>query len=146
MAYVTNRSAKQHYEIIETVRSGIELLGTEVKSIIKGKSSLTGAKVLIRGGEIFLVGATIQPYQEKNTDPSYDPSRTRKLLLNKREINKLYSKSESSNLTLIPISIYTFNRRLKLDIGIARKKNSRDKREDIKRRDSERSIKRQMKR
>ncbi len=145
MAYITNRAAKQHHEILDTVRAGITLLGTEVKSIRNGKGSLLGAKVLIRDGEVFLVGATIPPYQEKNTQPSYDPERTRRLLLNRREIEKLNAQTETKNLTLVPISMYNCNRVLKLDIGIARKKNARDKRETIKRRESERSIRRQMK-
>ena len=145
MAHITNTSARRHFEIIDTVRAGISLLGTEVKSIRTGKGSLVGAQALIRGGEIYLVGATIPPFQEKNTPSSYDPTRSRRLLLTRKEIQRLYTQTESKHLTLVPLSIYTNGRVLKIDIGIARKKNARDKREDIKRRESERSIRRDLK-
>ena len=142
MAYITNRSIRQHYAILETLRAGLSLLGTEVKSIRTGKGSLTGAKILIRGGEAFLVGATIPVYQPNNTFILYEEDRPRRLLLNKNEIQKLYTSSEEKRLTLIPLTIYNCNRKLKLDIGVANKKNPRDKREEIKKRESERSIKR----
>ena len=144
MAYITNRTAKQHYVILNTVRAGIVLLGTEVKSIRTGKGSLLGAKVLIRDGEVFLVGATIPPHQEKNAPPAYDPDRTRRLLLHKGEIQKLVTQTEAKNLTLIPISVYNCNRLLKIDIGVARKKNARDKRDIVRKRESERALKRQL--
>ncbi len=146
MTYVTNRTAKQHYEILDTQRAGIMLFGTEVKSVRSGKASLVGAKVLIRGGEVFLVGATIPPHQEKNAPPSYDSERPRRLLLHKKEIGRLYAQTEMRGLTLVPICMYNCNRVLKMDIGVARKKNARDKREDIRKRESERSVKRHMKR
>ena len=145
MAYITNRTAKQHYEIVQTVMAGISLLGTEVKSVRDGKGSLVGARVLIRGGEAFLVGATIPPHQEKNTAAGYDPGRSRRLLLTRREIEKLARESEAKNLTLIPLTIYNSSRRLKVDIGLARKKHARDKREEMKKRDSQRSIRRSLK-
>ena len=140
MSYITNRSIRHNYKILDTVRAGISLEGTEVKSIRTGKGSLAGAQVLIRGDEAFLIGATIPSYQEKNTTPGYDTKRPRRLLLNKKEIQKLYTSSEKNQLTLLPLSIYNCNRKLKLDIGIAEKKNTRDKREEIKKRDAERSI------
>ena len=142
MAYITNRNAHQHYEILETIRAGLSLIGTEVKSVRTGKGSLAGTKVLIRGGEAFLVGATIPPYQEKNAPGSYKVDRTRRLLLNKREIERLYTFSEEKRLTLIPLIIYNCNRKLKLDVGIAHKKNARDRREKKKKKESERSIRR----
>ena len=140
MAYISNRNIRQHYEILETMRAGLSLLGTEVKSIRIGKGSLTGAKVLVRGNEAFLIGATIPAYQEKNTPDSYKTDRTRRLLLNKKEIQKLYTYSEERRLTLVPLTIYNCNRKLKLDIGITSKKNARDKREKVKKRESGRSI------
>ena len=153
MAYITNRTARRDYEIMETVRAGMSLTGTETKSIRNGKGSLTGAKVLIRGGkkggiggEIYLVGANIPPYQEKNAPPDYDPERTRTLLMRRKEIEKLKRQVENGGLTLIPLSVYNVNRVLKLDIGIARKKNARDKREIIKKRESERSIRQSVRR
>ena len=143
MANITNREIKKHYEILDTLSAGISLLGTEVKSIRTGKGSLMGAKVVIRAGEVLLSGANIPPYQEKNSPASYDPKRTRKLLLNKREIQKLYLTVEAKNLTLVPIKVYNVGRHLKLEIGIARKKNARDKREEIKQRDAKRTIRRE---
>ena len=145
MSYTTNRTAKQQYEILDTIRAGISLLGTEVKSIRTGKASLTGAKVLIRGGEAFLVGASIPPHQEKNTPTGYDPERSRRLLLSRKEIEKLEMQTMAGGLTLVPIRVYTCNRVLKIDIGIARKKQARDKREEIKKRDNERSVRRFLK-
>lgn len=144
MAYITNRSVRQNYEILDTVRAGLSLMGTEAKSIRDGKGSLAGARVLIRGGEAFLTGATIPPYQPNNTEYAYIPDRNRRLLLSKQEIHKLNVKSEEKNLTLVPLTVYNCNRRLKLDIGVARKKNARDKREAIKKRDSKKSIRQHL--
>ncbi len=144
MAYISNRNIRQHYEILETLRAGLSLLGTEVKSIRMGQGSLTGAKILIRGGEAFLVGATIPAYQPKNIMMAYEEDRPRRLLLNKNEIKRLYTSSEEKQLTLVPLTMYNCNRRLKLDIGVASKKTKRDKREKIKKRESERSIRKHM--
>ena len=144
MAYISNRNIRQHYEILETMRAGLSLLGTEVKSIRTGKGSLTGAKILIRAGEAFLVGATIPAYQPKNIMMAYDEDRPRRLLLNKNEIKRLYTSSEEKQLTLVPLTMYNCNRKLKLDIGVASKKTKRDKREKIKKRESERSIRKHM--
>ena len=144
MAYISNRNIRQHYEILETLRAGLSLLGTEVKSIRMGQGSLTGAKILIRGGEAFLVGATIPAYQPKNIMMAYEEDRPRRLLLNKNEIKRLYTSSEEKQLTLVPLTMYNCNRKLKLDIGVASKKTKRDKREKIKKRESERSIRKHM--
>ena len=144
MAYITNRSIRQHYEVLDTLRAGLSLLGTEVKSIRTGKGSIAGAKILIRGGEAFLVGAIIPAYQPKNIVITYEEDRPRRLLLNKNEIKKLYTSSEEKRLTLVPLTIYNCNRRLKLDIGIANKKTKRDRRQDIKKKESERSIRRML--
>lgn len=144
MAYISNRNIRQHYEILETLRAGLSLLGTEVKSIRMGQGSLTGAKILIRGGEAFLVGATIPAYQPKNIMMAYEEDRPRRLLLNKNEIKRLYTSSEEKQLTLVPLTMYNCNRKLKLDIGVASKKTKRDEREKIKKRESERSIRKQM--
>ena len=144
MAYISNRNIRQHYEILETLRAGLSLLGTEVKSIRMGQGSLTGAKILIRGGEAFLVGATIPAYQPKNIMMAYEEDRPRRLLLNKNEIKRLYTSSEEKQLTLVPLTMYNCNRKLKLDIGVASKKTKRDKRETIKKRESERSIRKHM--
>ena len=145
MAYCTNRAAHQRYEITDTVQAGVSLLGTEVKSIRSGSASLRGSTVLIRGGEAFLVGASIPPYQKKNVLSDYNPERPRRLLLSKKELRRLYAKTESGNLTLVPMSIYNRGRVLKVEIGIGRKKQAQDKRESIKKREQERSIRRRLK-
>ena len=141
MAYITNRNIRQHYKVLETIRAGLSLLGTEVKSIKTGKGSLKGAKILIRGGEAFLVGATVPPHQEKNAPKLYEAGRTRRLLLNKNEIKKLYTQSEEKQLTLLPLTIYNCNQKLKIDIGVASKKTLYDKREQIKKQEDDRLLK-----
>ena len=145
MALIPNKQIKQQYEIVSTISAGLSLLGTEVKSIKTGKASLLGSKVLIRGGEAFLVGANIPPYQEKNVSNDYDPVRTRKLLLTKKEIAQLINKTESKNLTMVPVSIYNKGRRLKLEVGIGKKKQQKDKRELLKKKDAEKKIRRHLK-
>ena len=92
--------------------------------------------MFVRGGEVFLIGATIPPYQEKNTPSTYKPDRARRLLLNKREIKRLYTSSEEKRLTLVPLIIYNCNQKLKLDVGVASKKNAKDKREEMKKKES----------
>jgi SsrA-binding protein len=140
-----NRKARFTYEITDTYEAGVELLGTEVKSIRKGQASLDGSYAIIRGGEIYLVGTFIPPYQEKNTDESYDPRRTRKLLITKKEIRELERKVHEKSLTLVPLSLYTKNSRIKISIGLGRGKKKFDKRESIKKRDTDREIDRQYK-
>ena len=135
-----NRKATFDYEILDTYQAGIELLGFEVKSAKAGRGNLAGAFVTIRDGEAFLLNATIPPYQVKNTPPGYDPVRSRRLLLHKREINELVGTSSAKGLTLVPLKLYTQGPRIKLEFGLARRKKKYDKREVIKRRDIEREI------
>lgn len=132
------------FEILETFETGISLLGTEVKSLRGGHGKLEGAYVIVRGGEAFLVGASIPPFQKKNVAPSYDPERARKLLLTKKEIMMLDQKSEKQGLTIVPIKLYSKGPKLKLEIGIARGKKKYDKREAIKKRDTERDVAREL--
>lgn len=129
--------------MLDTLSAGISLLGTEAKSIRAGRGSLLNGRVVIRAGEALLVGVTIPPYQGKNVSAEYDPERTRRLLLTKQQIQKLYTYSEVKGLTLLPFSVYTMGRYLKLDIAIVRRKNARDKRETIKRREAERTIRKE---
>ena len=145
MTYITNTRAKQQYDILKTYRAGIALLGTEAKSVRNGKGSLVGATVLIRGGEAFLVNATIPPHQEKNAPGGYDPTRSRRLLLTKQELLALYTESEKKGLTLIPLEVYNSRRKLKVDVAVVRKKNFRDRREELKKRDAEREQRRSLK-
>lgn len=145
MALVNNKKAYFNFEILDTIEAGISLLGTEVKSVRNGQGKLEGAHVVVRGGEAFLTGASIPPFQKKNVDQNYDPERTRKLLLNKKQLNELYVHSEQQGLTVVPIKLYNVGRNIKLEIGLARGKKKADKRETIKKRDTERELRRSLK-
>jgi SsrA-binding protein len=127
-------SKKLHltYTIQDTKEAGLELFGFEVKSLRKKQGSLEGAKVIVRGGEAFLVGAYIPPFQPANTPKSYDSYRTRRLLLKKEELYDLYALEQSKTLTLAPHSLYVKNNLIKCEIAVCKKKNTHDKREDIK--------------
>ena len=130
--YIDNRKAHFNYSVEETFEAGIELTGFEVKSIKKGQGSITSAFCIIRGGEAFLVDAYIPPYQASNTPKSYDPYRTRKLLLKKEEVMELYNLEQSKTLTLHPNSLYSTHNLIKCEVAVCKKKDSKDKREDIK--------------
>ena len=141
---VENRRARFNYEILETFEAGIALQGTEVKSIRNGKANIQEAYADIRDGEVFLVGAHIGPYSHGGWT-NHEPLRDRKLLLNAREIQKLQGKVAEKGLTLVPLRLYLKGRLVKLQLGVGRGKKLGDKREDIKRRDQEREIQREMK-
>lgn len=143
--FVEARKAKFNYEITETMEAGIELLGFEVKSIKKGQGSLEGAFVIIRGGEAYVVGMNIPPYQATNAPKEYDPTHPRKLLLTKKEIRELADKEAVKGLTIIPLSLYNKGRRIKVSVGIARGKKQFDKRETIKKRETDREMRRSLK-
>lgn len=145
MALIENKKARFNYEILETYRAGLELFGHEVKSLRNKKASLEGAYVKIRGREAYLVGATIEPYQALNTPESYDPIRPRRLLLKKKEILDLLNYDNKKGLTMVPISVYNIGRNLKLEFGVARGKKKFDKRESIKKKDTDRDILREAK-
>ncbi len=125
--------------------TGIELLGGEVKSLKSKQGSLEGARVIIRGGEAYLVGAFVPPYQPKNIIGEYDPYRTRRLLLTKKELAELAERGEQRGLTIIPLSVYNKSRFLKVKIAVARGKKKFDKREDLKKKESKRDIARDLK-
>jgi len=141
--YVENKKAHFNYEIVEKFEAGIELVGLEVKSIKKNQGSLEGAYVIVRGGEAYIVNSFIPPYQENNTPKGYEPRRNRKILMTKKEISKL-SDTESGNLTIVPISIYNKGNRIKVSIAIVRGKKKFDKRETIKKRENDRSVRREF--
>ena len=143
--YLDNPKARFDYEVLERYDAGIELFGFEVKSVRNGRGSITGAHIIIRGGEAFIVGMRIDPYQPGNTDPAYDPDRTRKLLLTKKELAELEEQDAKKGLTLIPLSLYDKNRKVKLGFAVARGKKEFDKRETIKKRDTDRDLRRIMK-
>src|SRR3989338_380373 len=140
-----NKKAWFDFELLETYEAGIELFGFEVKAVKNHRVNLEGSYVFPRFGEFFLVGATIAPYQPKNTPKDYEPTRERKLLLHKKEMNYLLGKISQKGLTILPVKIYIKNRRVKLEIAIARKFKKRDKRERIKERESKRKVERTMK-
>ena len=145
MALIENKKARFNYEILEEYEAGLELFGFEVKALRKGHGQLEGSRVIVRGGEGYLVGATIPPYQPHNTPKDYDPARTRRLLLTKKELGELGGYENKKGLTIVPLSVYIKNNRLKLSVGVARGKKKHDKRETLKKRDTDREIRRTLK-
>ena len=144
-ALVYNKKATFNYEILETFEAGLELLGTEVKALRAKRGSLEGAHVTVRGGEAFLIGAQIPPYQAKNAPKNFDERRNRRLLLSRKELASLAGLESTKGLTLVPISVYNKRRNLKLEIGVGRGKKKHDKREALKRRETDREIRRTLK-
>lgn len=142
---IENKQAKRNYHFQKEFEAGIELRGYEVKSLRARQGSLKGAYVVIRGGEAWLVNAHIPAYQPKNAPDSYDPERTRRLLLKKQEIAELSGAERQPGLTVVPVAMYNKNRFIKVKIVLARGKKEYDKRQDIKRRDTERDIERTLK-
>ena len=138
--FAQNRRARFDYEILETLEAGISLTGHEAKSIKSGHISITGAHVIIRGGDAYVIGMEIPSFQPKNAPQEYDEDRTRKLLLKKEELRYLTGKMQS-NLTLVPIKLYSKKAFLKLELGLARGRKKYDKREVIKKRETKREIK-----
>lgn len=146
MALLDNRKVRFDFEILKEFEAGLELLGTEVKSLRNKRGNLSGSRVLVRGDEAFLVGASIPPWQEANAPETYDPERPRRLLLKKKELAELAGSDVQKGLTLVPISLYNSGRKLKLSFALARGKKTRDKRQTIKERETKRSIERKLKR
>ncbi len=141
--FAENRKARFNYELLEEMEAGIELLGHEVRAVKTGKASLEGSHITVRGGETYLVGASIAPYQPNNTPAGYEPARNRRLLLTKKEIDKL-SASERG-LTIVPLTLYNKGGKIKVRVAIARGKKKFDKRQSIRRRDDEREMRRTLK-
>lgn len=143
---IQNKKIRLNFEIMKTLEAGIELFGHEVKSLRAKQGSLLGSHIIVRGDEAFLVGATIPPYQVANTPDGYEANRPRKLLLTKREIGLLAGSESQKGLTIVPISVYSKNRKLKLEIAIVRGKKKHDKRQDLKKKTDKRDIERTIKR
>jgi SsrA-binding protein len=141
-----NRQARFLYEILETFEAGIQLAGTEVKSIRAGKVNLRDGYALIRNGEAWLINVHISPYDASSQYFNHDPRRTRKLLLNRKEISKLIGQVEQKGLTLVPLKMYFKGSWVKISIGLGRGKKLHDKRETLKRRQDEREMARMLKR
>jgi SsrA-binding protein len=140
----TNRRARHKFELIETYECGIELLGTEVKSLREGKAQLVDAYAVIDHGEVWLRNAHIPPYPPA-ADQNHDPERTRKLLLHRYEIERLIGRIQRRGLTLIPTRIYFKGPRAKVELALARGKEGRDRRREIADRDMRRDVEREMK-
>ncbi|MEN9920475.1 MAG: hypothetical protein RL538_368 [Candidatus Parcubacteria bacterium] len=143
--YLSHKKAHFDYEVLETFEAGLALSGHEVKSIRASRGKLEGGFVIIRGGEAFLVGVNINPYQPKNTPKGYDPERARKLLLSKKELAHIEQKTETQGLTAIPLKLYSNGRNIKLEVAVVKGKKKHDKREAIKERDTKRDIARILK-
>jgi len=144
LKFAENRKAYFDYEILETFEAGIVLSGPEVKSIKNGRMNLTGSYINFHNGELYLIGASIAPYQPKNQPADYDPGRSRKLLLRKKEIMSLVGKIKQKGLTLIPLKVYNKGRRIKLEFAVARGKKQYDKREAIAKKEAARKIEREL--
>ncbi len=145
MSLIENKKAYFNYEIGEKFDAGMELLGFEVKAVKNKQGSLEGAYVIVRGGEVYLINAHIPPYQPANAPKDYDPYRNRRLLLTKKEIAELSLAEGTKGLTIVPISVYNKGRKLKLSIGVGKGKKKTDKRQSIKKRDTERELGRTLK-
>lgn len=143
--YISNKKAHFNFEILKDYEAGVVLYGHEAKAIRAGKGKLEGAHVVVRGGEAFLVGASISPYQVANTPKKYDPERARKLLLSRKELHELELQGEQAGLTIVPLKWYNNRQKIKLEIALARGKKKADKRESIKQRDTKREIDRILK-
>lgn len=142
---IAHKKARLDYEALEEFEAGIELVGLEVKSLRAGRGKLEGGHVIVRGGEAFIVGMEIPPYQAGNTPKTYDPARTRKLLMTAKEIASLAGADKQKGLTIVPISVYNKGNKLKVRIAVARGKKKYDKREDLKQKTAKRDIDRLMK-
>lgn len=136
---ITNRRAYYDYQLFDRIEAGINLNGAEVKAVRLGHADLKGSFVKIIGSETYLVNVKIFPYQYARPE-GYDETRTRKLLLHKKEIIALKSKTEGSNLTIVPVSIYTKRNLIKAELALAKGKKKYDKKEAIKKKDIERDL------
>ncbi|HNS02794.1 MAG TPA: SsrA-binding protein SmpB [Anaerolineae bacterium] len=139
-----NRKARHEYIIEESIEAGIALSGTEIKSIRTGRANLQDSFALIRGGEVWLLNAHISPYEHGNRE-NHEPRRERKLLLHRREIDRLAGRVQEKGWTLVPLDIHLRNGRAKVQLGIARGKKQYDKRETIAKRDYDREMRRAVK-
>lgn len=139
-----NRKARHEYHILQTFEAGIVLVGTEVKALREGKANLVDSYATIKNGEVWLVSAHISEYRQGNIN-NHNPTRDRKLLLNKSEIRKLIGKTKEKGLTLIPLRMYFKSGKVKVELALAKGKKSYDKRETIAKRDFQREQERRIK-
>lgn len=139
-----NKKARHEYFILENIETGIELFGTEVKSIRDGKVNIADSYASIKGGEVFLIGMNISPYEKGNIF-NRDPLREKKLLLHKAQIRKLIGQIKQTGFSLIPLSVYLKGSKVKIDLGVCKGKKLYDKRDDIAKRDAKRNADRALK-
>jgi SsrA-binding protein len=139
-----NRRARHEYHLLERVEAGLQLTGSEVKSLRQGHAMLQRSYADPRGGELWLVGAHIPAYEQASVEP-HDPDRDRRLLLHRRQIDQLSAKVAERGLTLIPTRLYFKDGRVKVELALARGKEVRDKRRDIAERETKRRIERELK-
>lgn len=138
--FAENKRALFDYEILERFEAGLALKGYEAKAVTTGRVNLSGAYAAVTRGELWILNLDIPPYQPKNIPHTYDPKRSRKLLVRKSEIKELIGKTKG--LTLIPIKMYNKRGKIKIEIGLAKPRKKKDKREVIKKRETEKEIKR----
>jgi len=141
---IENKKVHLRFSVLESFSAGMELVGSEAKSLRSRRGSLEGARIVVRGGEAYLIGATIPPYQMANTDKNYDPERTRRLLLKKSEIAELADAESKKGLTTVPLDVYNAGRYLKLRVAIVKGKGKEDRREDLKKADALRDAAREI--
>ncbi len=146
MTYLENKKAKLRFTTLETFQAGIELSGAEVKSVRSKLGSLDGSRVVVRGGEAYLVNMSIPPYQIANTPITYDPEHARRLLLTKKEIAQLAEAESQKGLTVVPFELYNAGRYIKVRVAIVRGKAQKDRREELKKLDAKREAERALRR
>lgn len=133
--YTENRKARHDYEVLEKFEGGLVLDGSEVKSIREGGAKLAGSFLKVMGGELWLVGATVSTYSKDGRIMERDATRRRKVLVHQKELKRLAGKTDQKGLTLVPFSLYSEGRRLKISFGVCRGRKAADKRERLKERD-----------
>lgn len=143
--FAENRQARFNYEILETFEAGIELVGTEVRSIRSGLANLRDAYAIIKERQVWLLNTYIAPHKTTQGYFNHEPTRTRRLLLHQEEIRRLIGKVEQKGYTLVPLRLYLKNGWIKVSLGLAKAKKLYDKREDVKKRDDKREMARAMK-
>ena len=145
MNLIEHKKARLDYETLTEFEAGLQLLGHEVKSLRAKHGKLEGAHIVVRGGEAYIVGMSIPPYQAANTPKTYEPERTRKLLIHKKEMAQLSDAEGQKGLTIVPLAVYNKGSKIKMRIAIARGRKQYDKRNVLKERDTKRDIQRTLK-
>lgn len=141
---VVNKKARFNYEVLESLETGIELVGSEVKALRNRQANISDSFARVKDNEIFVINLHISPYKQANRF-NHEPTREKKLLLHKKEITRFYSKVKEKGLTLVPLKMYFKNGKVKLLLGLCQGKRVFDKREDLKERDTKRDLERAMK-